>query len=124
MQHIILPQAFKNVLPTLANEFIVLLKETSVAGYIGLTDLTYAGNIVEWVNDSKVASVGGLYDAANNSKLVTIRVYISNAKVVSSGKADSSNPKTGDGIFMAVATMAASASALATGFYFNKKRAL
>ena len=46
MQHIILPQAFKNVLPTLANEFIVLLKETSVAGYIGLTDLTYAGNIV------------------------------------------------------------------------------
>ena len=46
MQFIILPQAFKNVLPTLANEFIVLLKETSVAGYIGLTDLTYAGNIV------------------------------------------------------------------------------
>ncbi len=46
MQHIILPQAFKTVLPTLANEFIVLLKETSVAGYIGLTDLTYAGNIV------------------------------------------------------------------------------
>lgn len=46
MQFIILPQAFKNVLPTLANEFIVLLKETSVAGYVGLTDLTYAGNIV------------------------------------------------------------------------------
>jgi len=46
MQYIILPQAFKNVLPTLANEFIVLLKETSVAGYVGLTDLTYAGNIV------------------------------------------------------------------------------
>ena len=46
MQHIILPQAFKNVLPTLANEFIVLLKETAVAGYLGLTDLTYAGNII------------------------------------------------------------------------------
>lgn len=46
MQHIILPQAFKNVLPTLANEFIVLLKETSVAGYVGVTDLTYAGNII------------------------------------------------------------------------------
>lgn len=83
---------------------------------------TYAGNIIEWVNDDKVASVGGLYDAANNSKLVTIRVYISNAKAVST-KADSSNPKTGDGIFMAVATMTASASALATGFFFNKKRA-
>ena len=46
MRYIILPQAFKNVLPALANEFIVLLKETAVAGYIGLTDLAYAGNIV------------------------------------------------------------------------------
>lgn len=46
MYFIILPQALKNALPTLANEFIVLLKETSVAGYVGLTDLTYAGNIV------------------------------------------------------------------------------
>lgn len=46
MRYIILPQAFKNVLPTLANEFIVLLKETAVAGYIGLGDLAYAGNIV------------------------------------------------------------------------------
>lgn len=44
--HIILPQAFKNVLPTLANEFIVLLKETAVAGYVGLNDLTYVGNII------------------------------------------------------------------------------
>ena len=46
MRHIILPQAFKNVLPTLANEFIVLLKETAVAGYVGLNDLTYVGNII------------------------------------------------------------------------------
>ncbi len=46
MRYIVLPQAFKNVLPNLANEFIVLLKETSVAGYVGVTDLTYAGNIV------------------------------------------------------------------------------
>ena len=43
MRHIILPQAFKAVLPTLANEFIVLLKETSVAGYVAVIDLTYAG---------------------------------------------------------------------------------
>ncbi len=49
MRYIILPQAFKNVLPALANEFIVLLKETAVAGYIGLSDLTYAGNIVSGV---------------------------------------------------------------------------
>lgn len=46
MCYIILPQAFKAVLPTLANEFIVLLKETAVAGYVGLTDITYAGNII------------------------------------------------------------------------------
>ncbi len=43
---IILPQAFKNVLPALANEFIVLLKETSVSGYIALTDLTKGGDII------------------------------------------------------------------------------
>ncbi|MEG0546259.1 MAG: amino acid ABC transporter permease [Oscillospiraceae bacterium] len=43
MTHIIVPQAFKNVLPTLANEFIVLLKETAVCGYVGLADLTKVG---------------------------------------------------------------------------------
>ena len=46
MRHIILPQAFKAVLPTLANEFIVLLKETSVASYVSVADLTYAGNVI------------------------------------------------------------------------------
>lgn len=49
MRYIILPQAFKNVLPSLVNEFIVLLKETSIAGYVGLTDLTRAANIVRGV---------------------------------------------------------------------------
>ncbi len=44
MLHIVVPQAIKNVLPTLANEFIVLLKETSVAGYVAVMDLTFAGN--------------------------------------------------------------------------------
>ena len=46
MRYIILPQAIKNVIPTLANEFIVLLKETSVAGYIALIDLTKAADII------------------------------------------------------------------------------
>lgn len=46
MISIILPQAFKNVLPALANEFIVLLKETSVAGYIAIADLTKGGDII------------------------------------------------------------------------------
>lgn len=46
MLYIIMPQAFKNVLPALANECIVLLKETSVAGYIALEDLTKGGDII------------------------------------------------------------------------------
>ena len=46
MWHIIIPQAFKTILPTLANEFIVLIKETSVAGYVALQDLTKAGDII------------------------------------------------------------------------------
>ena len=46
MRLIIIPQAFKNVLPALANEFIVLLKETSISGYIGLNDLTRGGDII------------------------------------------------------------------------------
>lgn len=46
MCYIIMPQAFKNVLPTLCNEFISLLKETSVAGYIALEDLTKGGDII------------------------------------------------------------------------------
>ncbi|MCR4780644.1 MAG: amino acid ABC transporter permease [Ruminiclostridium sp.] len=49
MLYIILPQAFKNILPALANECIVLLKETSVAGYIALEDLTKGGDIIRSV---------------------------------------------------------------------------
>lgn len=46
MISIILPQAFKNILPALCNECISLLKETAISGYIGLTDLTKAGDII------------------------------------------------------------------------------
>ena len=46
MFHIIMPQAFKNILPALGNEFIVLVKESSVAGYVALQDLTYVGNLI------------------------------------------------------------------------------
>jgi len=46
MFHIILPQAFKNILPALGNEFIVLIKETSVAAYVGIAELTYVGNLI------------------------------------------------------------------------------
>ena len=46
MMYIVAPQAFKNVLPALANEFITLLKETSICGYIALTDITHGANVI------------------------------------------------------------------------------
>lgn len=46
MIHIIMPQAFRVCVPTLCNEYITLLKETSVAGYIALEDLTKGGDII------------------------------------------------------------------------------
>lgn len=46
MRYIIIPQAIKNILPALANEFIVLLKETAIVGYIALEDLTKGGDII------------------------------------------------------------------------------
>ena len=47
MKEIILPQAFKNILPAIGNEMIALLKETSVAGYVAVVDLTKAGNQIK-----------------------------------------------------------------------------
>lgn len=46
LYYIVYPQAFKNSLPALTNEFISLIKETSICGYIGLTDLTRGGDII------------------------------------------------------------------------------
>ncbi|MDI3509163.1 MAG: arginine/lysine/histidine transport system permease protein [Clostridiales bacterium] len=46
MRHIIMPQAFRNILPALVNEFITLLKETSVSGFIALDDLTKGADII------------------------------------------------------------------------------
>ncbi len=50
MLYIVIPQAVKNVLPALGNEFIALLKETSVAGYIGIMDLTKAAQSIGSAN--------------------------------------------------------------------------
>ena len=44
--HVILPQAMKNILPAIGNEMIALLKETAVAGYVAVQDLTRAGNLI------------------------------------------------------------------------------
>lgn len=46
MRYVVVPQVFKSVLPALCNEFIVLIKETSVAGYVGVNDLTKAGDLI------------------------------------------------------------------------------
>jgi len=46
MWYIVIPQAFKNILPALGNEFIVLIKETSISGWIGLHDLTKGGDVI------------------------------------------------------------------------------
>ena len=46
MFKIILPQAVRYILPAIGNEFIALLKETSVAGYVTIVDLTRAGNLI------------------------------------------------------------------------------
>lgn len=50
MRFVVIPQAIKNILPALVNEAIALLKETAIAGYIALDDLTRAGNIIRSVN--------------------------------------------------------------------------
>ncbi len=54
MWNIILPQAVKNILPALFNEFIALLKETSVAGYIAVRDLTKAADGVHGITFNSV----------------------------------------------------------------------
>jgi ABC-type amino acid transport system permease subunit len=46
MASVVMPQAIKNILPALGNEFITLLKETSVGSYIGIVELTKAGDII------------------------------------------------------------------------------
>ncbi|MDR1208818.1 MAG: amino acid ABC transporter permease [Clostridiales bacterium] len=47
MRFIVLPQAVKNILPALVNEFVVLIKETAIAGYIGISDLTKAAYSIQ-----------------------------------------------------------------------------
>lgn len=62
---VILPQAIRNILPAIGNELIALLKETSVAGYVAIVDLTRAGNLVR----------NNTYDAVNTLAAVAI-VYL------------------------------------------------
>ena len=65
MGRVILPQAVKNILPAVGNEMIALLKETSVAGYVAVVDLTRAANLIR----------NNTYDAFN-PLMVTAVVYL------------------------------------------------
>ena len=58
MRLIILPQAFKNVLPAIGNELITLLKETSISGYIGLVDLTKGSDIIRSITYDAILPLG------------------------------------------------------------------
>lgn len=58
MRLIILPQAFKNVLPAIGNELITLLKETSISGYIGLVDLTKGSDIIRSITYDAMMPLG------------------------------------------------------------------
>ena len=58
MRLIILPQAFKNVLPAMGNELITLLKETSISGYIGLIDLTKGSDIIRSITYEAMMPLG------------------------------------------------------------------
>lgn len=66
MIRVIMPQAIKNILPAIGNEMIALLKETSVAGYVAVQDLTRAANLIR----------NNTYDAFN-PLMVTAIVYLS-----------------------------------------------
>ncbi len=65
MQKIIMPQAVRYILPAIGNELIALLKETSVAGYVAVVDLTRAGNLIR----------NNTFDAVNTLALVAI-IYL------------------------------------------------
>lgn len=65
MRKIILPQAVRYILPAVGNELIALLKETAVAGYVAVIDLTRAGNLIR----------NNTYDAVNPLLLVAV-IYL------------------------------------------------
>ena len=66
MRKIIFPQAIRNILPAIGNEFIALLKETSVAGYVAVVDLTRAGNLIR----------NNTYDAFNPLMVVALTYLV------------------------------------------------
>ena len=66
MRKVIFPQAIRNILPAIGNELIALLKETSVAGYVAVVDLTRAGNLIR----------NNTYDAFNPLMVVALSYLV------------------------------------------------
>lgn len=66
MRYVVLPQAIRHILPAVGNEFVALLKETSVAGYVAVVDLTRAGNLIR----------NNTYDATNPLLFVAITYLV------------------------------------------------
>ena len=66
MWKVVFPQAFKNILPAIGNEMIALLKETSVAGYVAVKDLTRSGNLIR----------NNTYDAINPLLVVALTYLV------------------------------------------------
>ncbi len=60
MVHIVIPQTVKSTLPTLLNELIALFKETSIAGYVGILDLTKAGERIRGITFESVLPLGAI----------------------------------------------------------------
>ena len=73
MRKVIFPQAIRYILPAIGNEFIALLKETSVAGYVTIVDLTRAGNLIR----------NNTHDALNPLLLVAL-IYLTLVVVLTS----------------------------------------
>ena len=74
MRKIILPQAVRYILPAIGNELIALLKETSVAGYVAVVDLTRAGNLIR----------NNTFDAVNSLAVVAM-IYLLLSVLLSKG---------------------------------------
>ena len=77
MWEIILPQAIRNILPSLVNEFIVLFKETSIVGLISILDLTFKskGLVATYFNSKPIFFAGAIY-------YVSVKIFSFYAKVL------------------------------------------
>ena len=77
MWEIILPQAIRNILPSLVNEFIVLFKETSIVGLISILDLTFKskGLVATYFNSKPIFFAGAIY-------YVSVKIFSFFAKVL------------------------------------------